>query len=102
MAVTFSRVSSRCSASDHSLGHPLRDKVWAASTRMAIFQGAASVSHVRRSPLQPGRVSQKGYALAFLEPVPDWLFGEFASPGLKAGDRARTGDVQLGKLKFYH
>ena len=47
-------------------------------------------------------VSQKGYALAFLEPVPDWLFGEFASPGLKAGDRARTGDVQLGKLTFYH
>jgi hypothetical protein len=24
------------------------------------------------------------------------------SPGLEAGDRTRTGDVQLGKLTFYH
>jgi hypothetical protein len=30
--------------------------------------------------------------------VPDWLFWGFLSPGLEAGDRTRTGDVQLGKL----
>jgi hypothetical protein len=28
-----------------------------------------------------------------------WGFLRF---GLKAGDRTRTGDVQLGKLTFYH
>ncbi len=28
---------------------------------------------------------------------PNWGFS-----GLKADDRARTGDVQLGKLTFYH
>ncbi len=26
----------------------------------------------------------------------------FLNSGLKAGDRTRTGDVQLGKLTFYH
>jgi hypothetical protein len=30
--------------------------------------------------------------------VHDWLLESFARPGLKAGDRTRTGDVQLGKL----
>jgi hypothetical protein len=28
--------------------------------------------------------------------------GEFSSKGTGAGDRDRTGDVQLGKLAFYH
>ena len=35
-------------------------------------------------------------------PVPDWLLGRLSRSGLKAGDRTRTGDVQLGKLTFYH
>ncbi len=30
------------------------------------------------------------------------LFEAFLNPELKAGDRIRTGDVQLGKLTFYH
>ena len=34
--------------------------------------------------------------------VPNWLFVVSAKPELEAGDRARTGDVQLGKLTFYH
>jgi hypothetical protein len=37
-----------------------------------------------------------------LKPVPDWLVEGFSRTGLKAGDRIRTGDVQLGKLTFYH
>ena len=53
---------------------------------MAISQGAASALEKAWEKLGPR----------------DWLFWEFLRPGLKAGDRIRTGDVQLGKLTFYH
>ena len=34
--------------------------------------------------------------------IPNNLFHPAAQLSLKAGDRIRTGDVQLGKLAFYH
>ena len=45
------------------------------------------------------------FLLALCQPMGERLHADrwgFLSSELKAGDRIRTGDVQLGKLTFYH
>jgi hypothetical protein len=61
------------------------------------------LSHLRRSALQPGTACQERSAADSLKArARRAFFGGFLSSGLEAGDRTRTGDVQLGKLTFYH
>lgn len=56
---------------------------------------------VSAQPLvHPLRNDEGGLALESSKPVLDWLLREFPVPGPKAGDRTRTGDVQLGKLDW--
>ena len=71
----------------------------------------------RRVEAAAGKASRLGRRKAAANPVPIALdaapvpavknstqefIGGFPSSDLKADDRIRTGDVQLGKLTFYH
>ena len=63
-------------------------------------------SSVRRSLPLPGiachRLVPAGLLPADARTAVRLAFSDFSVLDLKAGDRIRTGDVQLGKLTFYH
>ena len=63
-----------------------------------LFSSIPGLEEVKEKIIQAVKNNHLAHALLFHGPEGSANL----SPGLKAGDRIRTGDVQLGKLTFYH
>src|SRR5689334_16624015 len=99
-------VPERCEGGDEGRGvgglHRADENVKNRFRAEAWYTRAPIVPDRSNSPLEPLRLLDTGEPRQLETRSPDATKSRRARRFQRAGDRTRTGDVQLGKLAFYH